>query len=65
MSWARGCAIVLAVIVLAVFVSCGIMATIGGSGGGGRDSYKGCSKLLPTDEFRDCINREGNWSGLD
>ncbi|SIO30560.1 hypothetical protein SAMN05443544_3960 [Agromyces cerinus subsp. cerinus] len=53
----------LAVIVLLVLASCGIIAAIGGSSG--NDDYKGCSKSLPTDDFQDCINREGVWSGID
>lgn len=58
---AWGCAIALAVLVLGLVWAC----TAIGSSGSGDEPYKGCSKLLPTDDFRDCINREGVWSGVD
>ena len=54
--------IVLGVLVVFVFVSCSMVRS--NSGSNTDDSYNGCSKLLPTDEFHDCIYREGRYSGI-
>lgn len=63
-SWkvAWGCAGLLGVVAL-LFVGCTMV--LASNGGGGDDSYRGCSKLLPSEDFKKCINREGVWSGAD
>ncbi|WP_445996796.1 DUF2510 domain-containing protein [Okibacterium fritillariae] len=57
-----GCLAVLMVIVITCVGGWIIGSTSQSDGSGG--SYRGCSKLLPSDAFHDCIYREGIYSGI-